>query len=99
MKPQQTEMFEYPRHSATSKAAAMAIRDDVNKLQADVLRALRLCQGYGATDQELQIVLSMSESTERPRRGELVTAGLVVDSGRTRTTISGRKATVWKVVT
>jgi hypothetical protein len=48
----------------------------------------------GMTDWELQKTLQLNPSTERPRRGELVDAGLVTDAGRTRIH-DGREWTVW----
>jgi predicted ArsR family transcriptional regulator len=82
-------------HSPTSCAAAEAIVPHLNKLQARVLDYLRGCGERGATDEELVEALRLSPSTARPRRIELVKAGLVRDSGRTRKTNSGREATVW----
>jgi hypothetical protein len=52
---------------------------------------------YGATDEEIQFVVGMNPSTQRPRRIELVRMGLVRDSGTTRLTRAGRKATVWVI--
>jgi DNA-binding IclR family transcriptional regulator len=52
----------------------------------------------GMTDEEIQRALKLNPSTERPRRIELVQAGKVRDSGRTRKTASGRAATVWAAV-
>jgi hypothetical protein len=40
--------------------------------------------------------LGMNPSTQRPRRIELCQRNLIVDSGTTRLTTSGRKAVVWK---
>jgi hypothetical protein len=51
----------------------------------------------GGTDEELQDALGMNPNTQRPRRIELVERGLVRDSGRTRKTKSGRRATVWEI--
>jgi hypothetical protein len=51
----------------------------------------------GMTDTELQEELNMSGDTERPRRGELLKAGLIKDSGVTRKTKRGREAIVWVV--
>lgn len=85
----------YQRHSDTSMAAAVGIEPNAMTLLRDVLLALRSWRQEGATDQEIQDALSMDPSTERPRRVELVKRGLVKDSGRTRLTRSGRKATVW----
>jgi len=53
----------------------------------------------GATDEEIHIGLKMNPSTERPRRVDLVDAGQVYDSGRTRETKAGIKAKVWVVST
>lgn len=81
--------------SATSEAAAEAISPDAPTLRRLVLDALREAGERGMTDQEIQRRLDMDPSTERPRRGELVKAGLVVDSGRQRKTTSDRNAVVW----
>jgi hypothetical protein len=85
-------------HSATSVAAAEAIKPSTTTLRARVLRYLRECGAVGATDEEMQSDLHMNPSTQRPRRGELVDMGAVRDSGRTRLTRSGRKATVWEAL-
>jgi len=53
---------------------------------------------HGRTDEEIQRMLKLNPSTQRPRRIELVQAGKVRDSGRTRKTKSGRAATVWEVI-
>lgn len=46
----------------------------------------------------MQTCLGMNPSTQRPRRIELVKAGLVIGpEGLTRKTSSGRKAQVWKL--
>jgi hypothetical protein len=82
------------RKSATSVAAAREITPAGNRLRAAVLEFLR-GRPAGATDEEIQTGLGMNPSTQRPRRVELVDAGLVVAAG-TRRTASGRKATVWK---
>jgi predicted transcriptional regulator len=81
-------------HSETSLAAAEAIRPRLGELQQRVLAVVRHSP---ATDEEIQDALGMGPSTERPRRVELVRAGLVRDSGETRATRSGRQAVVWEV--
>ena len=83
------------RDSRTSARAADSIRGAANALRQRVLDYLRERPMSGGTDEEMQVVLDMNPSTQRPRRGELVALGLVVDSGRTRPTRSGRQATVW----
>lgn len=50
----------------------------------------------GATDEEMQDALSMSGSTQRPRRGELEKMGLIYNTNTTRKTKSGRNAFIWK---
>lgn len=81
---------------ATSEAAAGAIAGVADHLKCVVLNFLKLSFD-GATDEEMQIALKMPGNTQRPRRIKLVELGLVVDSGSTRQTQSGRAAVVWKV--
>ena len=85
------------RHSPTSVAAAEQIEPVVEILIKRVLYRVQACGMYGATDEELQTFLSIGGSTERPRRWELVNAGFIKDSGRTRRTGSGRASVVWVV--
>lgn len=80
-------------HSPTSRAAATAL-PNADTLRSAVLDAIKAHGGL--TDEEVQDTLVMQGSTQRPRRIELVAAGLVVDSGRTRATRSGRQAVVWE---
>jgi hypothetical protein len=84
-------------HSQPSREAARRIAPVSGELRLRVLAYLRECGETGATDEEIQTALQMGASTERPRRIELVEAGAVVDSGTTRLTKSGRKATIWTV--
>ena len=49
----------------------------------------------GFTDDELEVRLALLHQTASARRRALVQKGLIVDSGETRPTRSGRKATVW----
>lgn len=60
----------------------------------DVLRA----SSDGLTDSEIQARLDLDGSTERPRRGELLTEGLIRDSLRRRANLGGRFCIVWEVV-
>jgi hypothetical protein len=78
--------------SATSAAAAKSI--DPTSMAAQVLEFIR-GRVDGATDDEVERNLEMRHQTASARRRELVIKGLLVDSGRTRNTSSGRKATVW----
>jgi hypothetical protein len=90
-----TPSVPYQRHSDTSMQAAVEIEPNTGTLLAAVLEVIRNNGALGATDQEIQSILDMDPSTERPRRVDLVNRKLVRDAGRTRLTRSGRKATVW----
>lgn len=81
-------------HSATSRAAAEGIKPAAGTLRAKVLDCIQN-SASGLSDENVQDLLQMPASTQRPRRIELVRAGLVIDSGRTRLTRSGRSAVVW----
>lgn len=85
----------YIAGSATSKAAALAIEPDLNKLQRMVLNAITAAGADGLTDEEMERRLGLKHVTGSPRRCELVDRDLVVDSGKTRPTSSGSAATVW----
>ena len=86
------------QNTDTSRAAAKAIQPCAQTLRWSILACLRRHGEQGRTDLELEQELNMIGSTVRPRRGELVAAGLVVDSGLTRPTASGRQAIVWRCV-
>ena len=49
----------------------------------------------GATDDEIEAQLRLLHQTASSQRRALVKKGITVNSGRTRLTRSGRKATVW----
>lgn len=84
----------YVSGSDTSENAADEIVALASELRRRVYAEL-LKYPLGLTDHQLQDFLAMNPSTERPRRVELVRAGLVRDSGLRRLTPSGRKAVVW----
>jgi hypothetical protein len=83
------------RHDArdTSVAAALAVTSVTGKCRKQVYEHLTAVGEDGATDPEMQAALNMGGSTQRPRRIELVAAGLVMDSGRRRD-----RCAVWVVV-
>jgi hypothetical protein len=83
------------RHDArdTSRAAALAVESMTGKGRKRVYELLKGKGADGATDPEMQNELGMSGNTQRPRRIELVAAGLVEDSGRRRD-----RCAVWIVV-
>lgn len=90
---------------ATSHQAANSIESDtIRRSQADVVKAMRRvgpCQDPILID---EIITSdryhpQSESGIRTRRKELVTKGIIVDTGDRVLTDSGRKAIVWGLKT
>lgn len=90
------ETAPHVRGSATSREAAEAIQPKMNRLQVTVLAAIRGAGVSGLTDEQGIDITGMSPSTYRPRRIELATKkGMIVDSGRTRLTRSGRHAVIW----
>ncbi|VTU38403.1 hypothetical protein H4CHR_04416 [Variovorax sp. PBS-H4] len=87
----------HQRHSRTSRKAAEAFVPKAPTKRALVLAYLKRCGRAGATDEEMQRGIPMGANTQRPRRVELCTDRLIVDSGRTRLTGGGDEAVVWVV--
>lgn len=81
-------------HPETSKKAALHVYPRSGTQRERVLLFV-LAHG-DATDEEIQDGLRMRGDTERPRRGELVEGGWLVDSHGERGTTSGEHAIVWK---
>ncbi len=79
----------------TRRQAAEQIRRVAGDLQRQVLAFIAGRGPRGATDEELSEALAMKLDTARARRCELRDLHLVVDSGRRRSTASGRAAVVW----
>jgi hypothetical protein len=79
----------------TSNEAAAQIEPAAGTLREQVLAFVRNCGRFGATDEEIQLALSMNPNTQRPRRQELEQLGLIVRTDRTRPTRSGRSAVVF----
>lgn len=95
------EVTSIPPHVAgsdTSKEAAQEIASVVVTVRSRVYEYICAAGERGVTDEEIQHALRLDPSTERPRRVELVKAGLVSASpyfGRTR---AKRRATLWRDV-
>lgn len=77
----------------TSIAAGASMPRD--RILAVKRKVLLLLSSRPLSDQELVQRLGVPENTLRPRRIELVSDGLVIDSGIRRRTESGREAIVW----
>lgn len=86
------------RHNApagTSSVAADRIAGHAYTLRARFLAFIVEQGQHGATYDEREAVLGIKSQTYTPRRGELVSLGLAVDSVRRRNSASGRPAAVW----
>lgn len=80
-------------HSKTSEDAAFAKKPTAAAQRESVFRAIAEAPD-GLTDLEIQALLGLSGDSERPRRVELANDRRIVEAG-TRTTHTGRQATVW----
>lgn len=90
-----------PTAPETSQAAALTAWPKAGTQRHAVLENVAAAGDYGCTDDELAYDLDLSHNTIRPRRGELVDAGWLVqdrtDDGtpRTRPSAQGNPAAVW----
>lgn len=88
--------FQRPTDAAeTQRTAAVAAYPTTGTWRRKVLDAITDSGNYGMTDEEIQDLLRMNPSTQRPRRVELVEGGWIVDSQRRRRTRARRDAVVW----
>lgn len=83
------------RHPDTSRDAPALVMPRTGTLRRAVLDYVTARGDDGATDLEIQTALRMPGNTERPRRLELVSAGLLEDSGDRRHA-RGRAFIVWR---
>ena len=83
----------YVAHNETSRQAAVAIRPALSTQRGRVLDIIA-ATSEGLTDEEGCARTGMNPSTWRPRRIELLEAGLVVRTG-VRPGKSGRLMSVW----
>lgn len=79
----------------TSESAAAMIARKAPTMRERVFAAIQARGAYGLADHEGQAALGILMQTYTPRRGELASMGLIVDSGRRRKTPSGCRAAVW----
>ena len=70
--------------SETSRDAAERMAAQPRRIRRDHESILNVLLSGPKTDRELQNILKMSGDTERPRRGELVKMGRVVNTGKKR---------------
>lgn len=105
--PSQPSLFDPPQRRArsrlsgcrqTSREAQRSVKPDVQRYRDSVLSFIRGMGTDGATDDQMQDVIPMNPSTQRPRRIELAQDGLIIRSGDKRKTRTGRRADVWIAV-
>jgi len=84
-------------HSETSLDAAESMSEKAPTIRDRVFRHLLYMGDVGATDEQIQLALDITVSTEVPRRRELQLLGKIKDSGNTRKTTTKRTAVVWVV--
>lgn len=97
----QAPLFEYgtnrpwtPRQASVQALEALPLRT----VRADHRRILEALRQGPMTDEQLQETTGIPANAERPRRGELVEAGLVEPlTDKTGMTKSGRRATLWSL--
>lgn len=82
----------------SAEARASLTPETMNGQQRKVFDYIRDQGERGATDEECQRGLAMNPSSQRPRRGELADAGLIVVAGK-RMTSANKRATVWRAAT
>lgn len=80
----------------TSKAAAKSVSDIVSLHDGKILAALAIAPG---NKDEIAAMCGLNEQQVIRRIARLVERGKVVDTGITRSTATGRMATVWRANT
>ena len=89
----------FQKGSDTSREAARTVAEDAPTKRAEVYGYILARDRAGATDAEIERGLSMLRQSVCGRRNELVTLGMIRDSGRRRTSPhTGRRCAVWVAV-
>lgn len=78
----------------TSLEAALKKHPTIGPSQRKVYEAIKESGSDGLTDRQIQRLIGMAGDTQRPRRLELLKAGLIEESG-TRM-LDGRRSVVWR---
>lgn len=82
----------------TSREAANDISSALRQIQIAVLQFAAMCGVRGFTDPELSDYFDTTSSTYRTRRSELVTMGMVEDTGeRVAVGPKGRRHAIWRI--
>ena len=81
--------------SDTSEAAALSVKESAPSIRGKVLVKIVTAGEFGKTCDEIESIMDLRHQTASARIRELVLQGLIKDSGRRRTTRSGRGAAVY----
>lgn len=92
--PDPSEPAAYTGRTTTSATAAALVYPKTGTQRQRVLQAIT-DSFDGLTDAQIQDRLHMTESTQRPRRVELVQQGWIRDSGRRRCYNGHSEAIIW----
>ncbi len=84
-----------PGKTDTSNEAADAMQPHCGRLQADALATIKDAGKDGCTADEVGNRQGRNRWSVQPRISELRQMGLVVDSGRRRQNVTGKRAIVW----
>ena len=82
----------------TSRLAAIRVYPETGSLRLKIYELLIRAGSRGATDQEIEAILSISGNSVRPLRGSLEKQGFIIDSGTTRENKNGNLCIVWRAV-
>lgn len=80
---------------ATSRKAAEKVLPKTGTLRKQVYDFLVQRGDFGATDQEMEVILGISGNTIRPTRISLMDDGWIVDSQKVRRNEAGNECVVW----
>ena len=90
------ELPPHQRHSDTSTAAAIGIKERFSEMTESILLLINSRQN-GLTDEEGQIITGIAGNSYRPCRITLFDRHLVKDSGDRRYTVRGKPAVAWVI--
>jgi hypothetical protein len=100
----QPDLFDYPNRpgyvqdSDTSRAAADSLSDrELSKQKLAIVGYIDRNAEHGATCDEIEVAFDLRHQTASARIRELSLSGVLVDTGRRRTTRSGRLARVYVI--
>lgn len=82
----------------TSRLAAIRVYPETGSLRLKIYELLVRAGSGGATDQEIESILSISGNSVRPLRGSLEKQGFIIASGNTRENSNGNLCIVWIAV-